>query len=114
MAGGMTTDIAQQAKTVCLDGSNIVVEFEEQHVCELCRSSERTKSLVNSIQQLTGKVVKIEFRVDQMSIQKDGPKEPKLTRVQMIRKLEQNEMVKSAIEVFDAEVVEFKDTRSKS
>lgn len=113
LAGGMTTDIAQQAKRVRFDSGKIIVEFSDPHVCELCRSSERSKTLANSIHQITGQTASLEFQVDQLSAQKEAPREPKLTRVQMIRKLEQHELVKSAIEIFDAEVVEFRDTRGK-
>ena len=114
LAGGMTTDIAKQATAVGLEGANIVAEFDDQHVCELCRNSERKNSLEEAIRKLTGQKATIVFRVNERAKRNNTPREPKLTRVQMIRKLEQHELVKNAIEVFEAEVVEFRDMRPKS
>ncbi len=111
--GGMTIDIARQAKQLTLKGHVIIAEFDDQHVFELCRKSSRAHELQMSIEKMVGKKVKIDFELNVTDPEKRRPKKPKLTRVQMIRQLEQHEMVKSAIEVFDAEVVEFKDMRAR-
>ena len=114
-AGGMTTDIARQVAQLNLIGNKIVAEFDEPHVCELCGNAARSNTMERLIEKASGQKVKIECRTNKKSAQKKlPPKPPKMTRVQMIRQLEQHEMVKSAIEVFEADVVEFKEPRSNN
>ena len=68
--------------------------------------SDRTKEMVQAIRQIVGDSVALDFILSEQQGADNKP-QPKLTRVQMIRQLEEHKMVKNAIEVFDAEIVEF-------
>ena len=113
-AGGMTEDMLQQYKSIQMAGTQVIVTYVDRHVCEFCRRPDKVKSIETEILNLAGQEVRVEFRLDEVSAkQTEAPRAPKMTRVQMIRQLEQNELIKSAIEIFEAEIVEFYDNRQR-
>ena len=108
--GGMASDMAAKYQNLELrDGEKIVVTFDERHVCDFFQRSDRPKILEAALNQITGCKPRIEFRLLESAPTLSAARAPKMTRVQMIRQLEKHELIKSAIEVFDAEVVEFRD-----
>ena len=108
-AGGMISDAASQFKDVKLSGNRVVVRFNQKHLFEFCNRTDRKQALAAVLEKIVGGTVGLEFLMDEVSLRADKPKTPKLTRVQRIRQLEKNDFVKNAIEVFDAEVVDFHD-----
>ena len=112
--GDVTADMATQYTKIELQGRQVLVTFGEKHICEFCRKPDRTEALKDALTQLSGETISLQFNVVESQTVHNEIKAPKLTRVQMIRQLEQHELVKSAIEVFDAEVVEFRDLRKNS
>ncbi|MEM9411462.1 MAG: hypothetical protein AAGA30_10130, partial [Planctomycetota bacterium] len=83
----------------------------DRHVYEFCRRIDRVQAFQKAILEITGREIRIECVAKIVEKKREAPKAPKMSRVQVIRQLEQNELVKSAIEVFDAEVVEFREHR---
>jgi hypothetical protein len=114
LVGDVTADMASQSKRVTIDGNKVVVVFNDKHVCEYCRKSDRSDALKNALAQLSGSPVALQFEYEQRPQSAPQVKRPKMTRVQMLRQLEQHEMVKTAIEIFDAEIIEFREIRRKS
>ena len=106
--GGMAPQAAGRVSQLILDGQQIRVTFSDRPAFDYFQRSDRKKTLVSAIQTIAGSQVSLEMQLKQDTDSTPTP-EPKLTRVQMIRQLEQHELVKNAIEVFDAEIVEFHD-----
>jgi len=109
-AGGVITDAASQFKRIKLQGDCLVVTYAQKHLYDFCHRSDRSQALAAAVEKVTGNPVRLDFRLDEVSQQQaQEQRKPRLTRVQRIRQLEQNDFIKHAIEVFDAEVVDFLD-----
>ncbi len=107
--GDMTSEIAAAYKTLSLPKSDqLVVTFDDQYTHEMCTKPERKQKLESALQRATGKKIRLDLLLsgDAATRQQETAK-PRLTRMQVIRQLEQNSLVRNAIEVFDAEVVDF-------
>lgn len=72
------------------------------------------ESLRSALAKLSGDDINLQFQFEEKAESQSEIKKPKLTRVQMMRKIEQNELVKSAMKVFDAEVVDFRNLGKKA
>ena len=110
--GGMAPEMAGSAKQIQLNGQQIQVTFSDRLAFDFFQRSDRFKTVLEAARKIAGNEVSLEFKLAENQNANSAPK-PKLTRVQMIRQLEQHELVKNAIEVFDAEIIEFHE-RSKS
>ena len=108
-AGGVITDAATQFKKIKLENGGLVVTFAQKHLYEFCHRSDRSQALAAAVEKVTGNQVRLDFRLEEAPELTPQERKPRLTRVQRIRQLEQNEFVKQAMEVFDAEVVDFLD-----
>lgn len=111
-AGGVITDAASQFKSIKLENDCLIVTYAQKHLYEFCQRSDRSQALAAAVEKVTGNQVRLDFRLDEVSQQTQQQRAPRLTRVQRIRQLEQNAFIKQAIEVFDAEVVDFRDPPS--
>ena len=107
--GGMAPEMASRANRIQLNGRQLHITFSDRLACDFFQRSDRLKTIKESVCQIVGEAVSIEFELAEQLADKVSPR-PKLTRVQAIRQLEQHELVKNAIEVFDAEIVEFHDS----
>ena len=112
--GDVTADMAGQYTEVRLNNNQVIVTFAEKHICEYCRKVDRMESLRSALAKLSGDDINLQFQFEEKAESQSEIKKPKLTRVQMMRKIEQNELVKSAMKVFDAEVVDFRNLGKKA
>ena len=110
--GGMAPEMAGSVQKLQLNGQQIQITFSDRLAFDFFQRSDRLNTVLESARKIAGDEVSLEFKLAENQNAAAAPK-PKLTRVQMIRQLEQHEMVKNAIEVFDAEIIEFHE-RSKS
>ena len=106
--GGMAPEMAGRTTRLHLEGQQIQVTFADRLAYDFFHRSDRLKTVLSAVQAIAGDAVSLEFAFAEPTPSNLAP-EPKLTRVQMMRQLEQHEMVKNAIKVFDAEIVEFHD-----
>ena len=91
-----------------LSNGTLVATFSDPIAYDFFKKSDRNQAIVSSLRKLSSEPVQLDLQLNEQQIKGTVP-EPKLTRVQRIRNLEKHEMVKNAIEVFDAEIVEFHD-----
>ena len=106
--GGLSAGLAARYTKIELPNSDcVVVTFGDKYSQDECNRPDRRKTLEGALQQIAGRTVKLEIRVDESELANAKAAKPRLTRIQMQRQIEQNPFVKSAIEVFDAEVVDF-------
>ena len=107
---GMTADMASDfTKAERSAGGNLVVTLSDKVNKDFCSKPER-KQLIDSI---LAEVAKESIKVDFLAARKDQSQtvKPKLTRVQQIRQLESNDFVSSTMEIFGAEITNFKEGR---
>ena len=69
---------------------------------------ERRVRFEKAFEQVTQRVVRIEFLVSKKAIERPAPKS-KLTRAQQVRKLQDVALVKQAMELFDGEITGFRE-----
>ena len=105
--GGMAPEMSGRATKLQLNGQKIQITFSDRLALDFFQRSDRTKEMVQAIQQIIDGSIALDFNLSEQQGADTKP-QPKLTRVQMIRQLEEHKMVKNAIEVFDAEIVEFR------
>lgn len=104
----MTREIAgTQEKVEFVQPNTIKVTLPEKYNQQMCMRADRLKSIENAVESCVGKPLRVEFHWDERDAPVAEVPKPKMSRRQQIRQLEQNTMVKKAIEVFDAEVVDF-------
>ena len=107
--GGLSSRMALSFTKIELpEPTQIVVTFGDTYTQDECNKPERRNTLESALRQISGKNVKLEFRVDQAQLESAKASKPHMTRMQMQRQVEQHPFVKSAIEVFQAEVVDFR------
>ena len=93
--GGMATEIANNFKSIELaNADHIVVSYSDNYSKEECNKPDRRNQLESAIKQISGKNVKLEIRVDEAELAKSQSKKPQMSRIQVLRQLEQHPMVK--------------------
>lgn len=100
-------DMAAQYQSVQWRGADrLVVTMRDAYTRELCSQADRKRQLEQAIEAASGRKIRLDFDVDE-SGQPPAP-QPAMTRQQMILDLQKNTFVKSAIDVFRAELVDFR------
>ncbi|MEL7496138.1 MAG: DNA polymerase III subunit gamma/tau [Planctomycetota bacterium] len=109
--GDMTADMASEYEKIDVEGdSRVVVTLMDKVNREFCSKPERKEQFEQYLQELTGKKIRVDFLVSERVIENHQLK-PTLTRVQQIRKLEENQFVATALKIFEAEVADFKEIK---
>ena len=110
--GDMTSDMASQYRKLELSQpDNLIVTLSDKYTSDMCSRPERKQKLESALQRTTGQNIRIDFIA---SVEANPTKQkPRLTRVQQIRQLEENPLIQSAIELFDAEIVDFHQPKRK-
>ena len=110
----MTRDMASDTKSIeFCEPATLKVTLNEKYSQQMCSRPERLKQIESSLAEVAGSPLKIDFIWKENPNKKVEVPKPKMTRRQQIRELEQNEMVQTAMKVFDAEVVDFQTSRKK-
>ena len=110
--GDMTSDMASQYRKLELaHPDKLVVTLSDKYTSDMCSRPERKQKLESALQQTTGQNIRIDFTAN---IETNHTKQkPRFTRVQQIRQLEEKPLIQSAIELFDAEIVDFHKPKRK-
>ncbi len=107
--GDMTAEMASNYESVELQvPDQLLVTLRDKVSRELCMKPERRVRFEKAFEQVTQRVVRVEFLVSKKAIERSAPK-PKLTRAQQVRKLQDVALVKQAMELFDAEITGFRE-----
>ena len=103
----LTAESASNFDTLRLEGNRLIVMLKsvlDQNMCDRPGPKQR---LEEALQQVTGKVIRLDFCIDAKS--QSSPARPRhVSRRQRIRDAEQNEFVKAAVDLFDGEIVDVK------
>ena len=109
---GMTADMASDFVKAELGASgNLVVTLADKVNKDFCSKLERKKLIESILAETAKQTVKVEFLVARKDPSHEA-RQPKLTRVQQIRKLEENEFVSSTMKLFEAEITNFNQRRN--
>ena len=107
--GDMTAEMASNYESVEMQvPDQLFVTLRDKVSRELCMKPERRVRFEKAFEQVTQRVVRIEFLVSKKAIERPAPK-PKLTRAQQVRKLQDVALVKQAMELFDGEITGFRE-----
>ena len=107
--GDMTAEMASNYESVELKGADqLMVTLRDKASRDLCMKPDRRSRFEEAFEKVTDRTVRVEFLVSQNVIESPAPK-PKLTRAQQVRKLQDVELVKQAMELFDAEITGFRE-----
>jgi len=105
----MTSDYAQKYDRVAISGPNhLVISFRAKYTFnkEYCEKPERRKLIEQALAEVVGTPVRIDFDLLKDEAAEAGkPPAPKLTRQQRMRQIQENPLVRQAIEMFDGEIV---------
>jgi DNA polymerase-3 subunit gamma/tau len=107
--GDMTAEMASNYESVELQmPDQLFVTLRDKVSRELCMKPERRVRFEKAFEQVTQRVVRIEFLVSKKAIERPAVKS-KLTRAQQVRKLQDVALVKQAMELFDGEITGFRE-----
>jgi len=108
---GMTADMASDfTKVELTDGGSLAVTLADKVNKDFCSKPERKQLIESILAEVANQTVKVDFIASRKDPQ-HATVQPKLTRVQQIRKLESNEFVNSTMAIFEAEITNFKESR---
>ena len=103
----MTADFARQFESVANSAPNrLVVNFRPKYNSgkAYCERPERQKILEQALADVSGKTIRLEFRVLSDQTAEEGPAPPVLTVRQRTREAHSHPLVRQAVEIFGAEV----------
>lgn len=113
MGDDMTADMASDYTSVNMaDENRIVVTLADKVNKEFCSKADRKQLFEDHLQTVTGKRIRIDFAATERSASK-AASQPKLSRVQQLRKLQEHGFVADAMQMFDAEVTGFQEIRRR-
>jgi hypothetical protein len=109
----MTSDFASKAESVAISGPNrLVARFRKAYnqAVTFCERPERKARLEEALARIAGQPLRIEFTLlpDEPTTvaQPARPVPTQANRRKRMREVERNPMIRQAIELFDAEVVD--------
>ncbi len=108
--GDMTAELAGDFEKLELRSpDNLVVTLTESYNRDMCSRPDRKQKIESAFQTVSGCRIRIDFELSkQKTVAPASAPKPKLSRQQQMRKLHEIPFVKQTIEVFDAEIVNFR------
>ena len=106
-AGDMTADMASHYERLEWKSPELlVVTMSNAYNSDQCSKQERREKLESALATAAGRSIRLDF-VASDSAKKQAIPEPRMTRTQQIRELQQNAYVRETMDLFDAEVTDF-------
>lgn len=106
-AGDMTADMASQYERLEWKSPELLlVTMSNAYNSDLCSKPDRRERLESALAKAAGRSIRLDF-VASASAKKQAVPEPRMTRTQQIRELQQNAYVRETMDLFDAEVTDF-------
>jgi DNA polymerase-3 subunit gamma/tau len=110
--GDMTADFAGRCDRLAISGPNrLVVSFKAQYDKEACERPDRKERIEQALARLMGRHVRIDFEVSPGQQRPAENRPPVVSKRQRMRDKEKHPLVRKAIELFDAEIVDLDDSR---
>lgn len=111
----MTADMAREYEKLQMTAPNkLAVTLKDSYNRDMCSRPERKQKLETAFSKVSGQQIRIDFLLStNPKAQRQAP-EPKMTRRAQIQKLNETPIVKKAMEVFDAEIIDFRASNKKS
>ena len=103
----MTANMAQRFEKVEYEGGKMVVTLMAAYNTNLCSKPDRKAKIESAIEQLAGQKIRVDFVTTTNPVVESGPPEPKMSRIQQIRALQEHPFVKEAIDLFSCEISDF-------
>ena len=106
----MTETFARVVQTIAAVGDR-TLRLTFAHDGELarrrCELPEHRTAINEAVNRAAGQTIQLEFDIARRPVEKkvEEPTQPKPSRVQRMREIESNDLVRSCIELFDAEIV---------
>ena len=105
--GDMTANMAQRFEKVEFEDGKMVVTLLAAYNTNLCSKPDRKAKIESAIAQLAGKKVRVDFVTTTNPAAESVPAQPKMSRIQQIRALQEHPFVKEAIDLFSCEISDF-------
>ena len=110
--GDMTADMAREYEKLELQEANkLVVTLKDSYNRDMCNRPERKSKLESTLTKIAGQQLRVDFLVAAGEQKRSVAPPPKLTRRQQIRQLHDRPWVKKAMEVFDADITDYREPR---
>ena len=107
--GDMTADMASDYEAIKVPAEDrIVVTLVDKVNKDFCSKPDRKQKFEEKLLAITGKKIRIDFLASEKQKSERAP-EPKMSRNQQIRQLQENDFVANAMKMFDADVVGFQE-----
>ena len=105
----MTSDmVASYEKLELKESDLLVVTLENRVSKDLCSKPDKKETIESVLRDVTGQTVRVDFQASTKTAKISAPA-PKMSRAQQIRKLHEDEFVKQAMSLFDAEITGYKE-----
>ncbi len=106
--GDMTSDMIADYEKLDVQGdSRLVVTLKDSYHTKECNKADRKQKIETTLADIVGCPVKVDFQMSQIAAAKAAKAPPTLTRNQQIRKLQEDEFIKEAMSLFDAEITNY-------
>ncbi len=102
----MTADMASNFEQIKWVDGKMVVTLVDAYNTTMCSKPDRKSKIESAVGEIAGRTIRIDFEASKKQpVVKAAA--PKLSRVQQIRKLQEHEFVKEAVDLFDCEITDF-------
>ncbi len=102
----MTSDLAAMYESFHLVGDRMVVTMKDAYHRDACQRIERKQRLESELGKLIGRDISLDFQSSSNGGTPVDTAVPKESRVQKIRRFEQQPFIKQALELFDGEITD--------
>jgi hypothetical protein len=110
----VTSDMASQYDGLTMAaGDRLTVKLGNPYHSEQCSKPDRKQKIEAALAAAAGRQIRVDFVVSEAARERQAAPVPKLSRNQQIRKLRDNPFVKQTIDMFDAEVMNFYETKKR-
>jgi DNA polymerase-3 subunit gamma/tau len=107
-----TADMARNFESVIQKGTDrIEVSLRDAYHHTTCSRTERKSKIEEALQQVAGRRIHVEFTLSETAVLAQDST-PVLSRAQQIRELSENDFVKDAIKIFDAQIADYFDPKA--
>ncbi len=105
---GMTAEMVASPEALVLVEPNLIrATLKDAYTVRECLKPERKQSIESALSAITGRSVRVEFCVSETARQAAENVAPRLSQAQLKRMLLEQDFVKKAMDVFDAEITQF-------
>ncbi|MGI9517550.1 MAG: DNA polymerase III subunit gamma/tau [Pirellulaceae bacterium] len=110
--GDLTSDAASNFESIQLQNDRLQVVLKSKLDHDMCNRPEPRQRLETALQEATGKKLRIDFQLaDRPEDSTTTPRPVHVSKRQRVKQMEQQEFIKTAMELFDAEITDVQPPR---